>query len=106
MDAHCSPNPGGHRRQTRRRVLLLYPRPDGHPGDDTDRSGADCRAGRPRRAAGGLIQRFWRGYVFFVHKTKPDWVPVQNYNFLNFVPIVFVLDPDYVKRLHMISQTA
>lgn len=44
--------------------------------------------------------------AFFVHKTKPGWVPVQKYNFLNFVPIVFVLDPDYVNRLQMTGQTA
>ena len=44
--------------------------------------------------------------VFFVHKRKPGWVPVQKYNFLNFVPIMFVLDPDYVNHLHMTSQTA
>jgi hypothetical protein len=45
-------------------------------------------------------------FVFVLHKAKPGWVPVQKYNFLNFVPIVFVLDPNYVDRLRMTSQTA
>ncbi len=38
-------------------------------------------------------------FVFLVRKIKPALVPVERYPFLNFVPIVFVLDPAYTDAL-------
>lgn len=38
-------------------------------------------------------------FTFALHRAKPGWVPVQNYGFLNFVPIVFVVDPQHMASL-------
>jgi hypothetical protein len=40
-------------------------------------------------------------FTFVLHKVKPEWVPVEEYNFLNFVPIVFVVDPNHMENLRM-----
>jgi len=45
-------------------------------------------------------------FAFFLHKLKPRWVPVDNYNFLNFVPIMFVVDPKYMEHIRMTSNAA
>lgn len=43
--------------------------------------------------------------TFALHRTKPGLVPVQKYNFLNFVPIVFVIEPEYLASLQMSGNT-
>ncbi len=32
-------------------------------------------------------------FVFILHKIKPEFVPVEKFNFMNFNPFIFVLDP-------------
>ncbi len=31
-------------------------------------------------------------FVFYLHKFKPEYVPIEDYGFFNLTPIIFVLD--------------
>jgi len=33
-------------------------------------------------------------FVFFLHKARPEWVPVKEFSFVNFSVVMFVLDEE------------